>query len=87
MCERASDLKSELLQSKRHVQLLDDLPQHWLATRRETLLQAVASCHKIVHLHTRFEGMRYRQSMGEYSRPLLPVRVVKTALISIDAIA
>ena len=87
MRERASDLKSELLQSKHHARLLDDLPQHWLATRRETLPQAVASGHKIVHLRTRLEGMRNRRSMGEYSGPLSPVCVVKTALISIDAIA
>jgi len=82
-----SYLKSELFQSKHQTRLLNDLPQHRLAAGRETLLQPIAPGHEIIHSRARFEGMLYRQSMGKDPRPLAPIGVIKSALVSVDAIA
>ena len=77
-----------ILQSKRQARLLDDLPQHRLATGREAFLQPIVPCHEIIdrvrptgkprgspaHALPRRAGLR-RSSYGE------------PALVGIDASA
>ena len=77
----------EMFEAKRQARLLDDLPQHRLATGRETLLQPVAARHEIIDGDAGTVCLTDRHRMDDRTGTGRPFVVRESALVGVDVVA